>query len=120
MLVDLNLNPKAVLKLLGIKCKLEQVDWQVVKEYPFGTLGYDYEEGLKVATTPEGIVETVNMLKKLFKDNHIPKTMVARGGFEYNTLQVRATDSTNMESSIRLFNSIGLSPDARYPHIYTL
>jgi hypothetical protein len=95
-------------------------DWQIIKEYPFGTLGYDEEEGLKISTTPAGLSDTVKMIKKMYREHKIPKTMTAEKNFEYNTFQVKATDSTHHADSIELFKSLGLVADPRYKHIYTL
>jgi len=45
-------------KLFGVKGRLDSfADWQVLKEFSFGTLAWDYEEGFKFETTPAQLSE---------------------------------------------------------------
>lgn len=65
------LNPKQTLKTLGIKATLKMEDWLPLKDYPFGELGYDYEEGLRFRGTFKQIGELCEFIKKFHADNNI-------------------------------------------------
>lgn len=69
ILVSLFLNTQEVLRCLNIKCNLDRnADWQVIKKYPFGTLAFDCEEGLKIETNPDKVKECVSFLRKFMTD----------------------------------------------------
>ena len=57
------LGPKPIMKELGIRKRLENDDFQVLAEFPFGTLGYDYEEGLKFEVSSAQIKDLVAYLR---------------------------------------------------------
>ena len=68
-----NLNVKAVKKILGIRKALDKyADFQPLKEFVFGTLGYDHEEGLKFETTISKIPELIKWLKEFHNTYKVP------------------------------------------------
>ncbi len=46
-IISLWTSPAKTLKVFGINVKLRQEDWQHIKDFDFGELGYDEEEGLR-------------------------------------------------------------------------
>jgi len=70
--IDWWLNPKPIAKELRFKGKLVDEDWLVIKKMPFGEIGYDYEEGLKIETTTEQLSEAIVFLKAFHNEREIP------------------------------------------------
>jgi hypothetical protein len=68
------LDPNAVKKILEIKKRLTKEDWLPLKEFEFGTLGYDYEEGLKfeIPYDKEKLRNCAEWLKKFHRKYKIP------------------------------------------------
>ena len=66
------LKPEMVLSFLGIECELKHVDWQHIKEFPFGVLGYDYEEGLRFQTSIDQLKDLVSWIRSFHTEHHIP------------------------------------------------
>lgn len=67
-----NLNPRPVMRALGIRCKLGPFDFQPLREYSFGTLGYDEEEGLKFDTDTDKLVTLISWIKNFHTKRNIP------------------------------------------------
>jgi hypothetical protein len=74
------LDAKEVVKLLGIKVRLDRwADWQVIKQFPFGTLAYDYEEGIKLESSMEHLPEVIEFIKDFHFIHKIPILQDFRG-----------------------------------------
>lgn len=72
VIADWLLNPEMVLSFLGIECELKPVDWQPIKEFSFGVLGYDYEEGLRFETSINQLADLVSWILNFHFEYHIP------------------------------------------------
>lgn len=67
------LKPNVVKKDLGIKVKIDRyADWQELKKFEFGTLAYDYEEGLKFETDEKKLPALVEFIRKFHSERTIP------------------------------------------------
>lgn len=53
------------LKAMGIKARVQRVDWQHIKDFSFGELGYDYEEGLRFVVAADKLREAIAYLRGL-------------------------------------------------------
>ena len=60
------------MKTLRIKCELGPFDFQPLKKYSFGMLGYDEEEGLKFETDTDKIAELVSWIRAFHAKRQIP------------------------------------------------
>lgn len=72
VIANWSLNPSKVMKSLGIKCELGPFDFQPLKEYPFGTLGHDEEEGLKFETDTDRLTALVSWIRDFHSKKQIP------------------------------------------------
>jgi hypothetical protein len=71
VIANWSVNPEIVLSVFGIECKLEPVDWQPIKEFSFGVLGYDYEEGLRFETSIDQLANIVSWILVFHFEYHI-------------------------------------------------
>ena len=77
VVANLWVKPAVVLKHLGIPTRLQQEDWQVLHDYGFATLAYDYEEGLKFQATQPNVRHVKKLVEALtswVKAKDIPLT----------------------------------------------
>jgi len=72
VIANWNLNPKKVMRALGIRCELGPFDFQPLRKYPFGTLGYDEEEGLKFETDTDRLDTLVSWVQNFHSKREIP------------------------------------------------
>jgi hypothetical protein len=110
-------SPKAGLKLLGIKATLHREDWQILKQYPFGELAYDYEEGLKFSGEFKQLAQLVVFMKKVHSDNHISfRQPVGKGknAQEINIFQVSCSSSDEVKPFKRACKKTELVLDGGY------
>ena len=105
------LKPKPVCKVLGIKTKLEQEDWQVLKVYDWGELAYDYEEGLKLSTTPENLKKVVEFVKSFHKKYNISSKNLLEGQF---------TGFDSDEQDFKVFIEAGLKQSKEFDFVWGL
>lgn len=72
VIANWSLNPKEVIRALGIRCILGPFDFQPLRKYPFGTLGYDEEEGLKFETDTDKLDALVFWVRNFHSKRQIP------------------------------------------------
>ena len=72
VIANWGLHPKKVMRALGIRCKLGPFDFQPLRDYPFGELGYDEEEGLKFETDTDRIGNIVSWIRDFYAKHQIP------------------------------------------------
>jgi hypothetical protein len=65
-------NPQWLKQAMGIRKALERRDWQVLLKLPFGELGYDYEEGIKLTGDFEHLDEIIDWTRNLQSSLGIP------------------------------------------------
>jgi hypothetical protein len=66
------LDPKKVMRALGIRCELGPFDFQPLRKYPFGMLGYDEEEGLKFETDTDKLDALTRWIRDFHSKREIP------------------------------------------------
>lgn len=74
---------KYVLKKMAINVRLHSVDWQSIKHFDFGELGYDYEEGLRLYVPLVKLADALKYLRSLklaSKDVNVSLGIQASGG----------------------------------------
>ena len=88
------LNANAVKKEIGVKTRLDKyADFQSLKKFPFGELGYDYEEGLVFETTDKKLPALVDFIRKFHNERSIPFTAPKIGPlFSVNSCDSRDWD----------------------------
>jgi hypothetical protein len=106
------LNPRSVLKLLKIRIPLDQgADFQELKVFPWGILGYDHEEGLKfsVELDQAKVTAMVNFVKAFYRKHqiHIRSTLQAN------------TCSYNSDAK-GIFLAAGLKQSPEFSHVFIL
>ncbi len=105
------LNPRPVLKLLNIKTRLDHgADFQILKVFPWGQLGYDYEEGLKfsVQLDQAKVTAMVTFVKDFYRKNKIAP--------QSESLQAN-TCSYNPEAE-GIFLTAGLKQSPKFSHVF--
>jgi hypothetical protein len=82
IMVGWSLDPTDLLPELGIFDRLQDhADWQVLKEYSFGTLAFDHEEGLKFRTDIKRLPEVLEFIRKFHNERRIPFNYTAEYDF---------------------------------------
>ena len=71
VIANWGLYPKKVMRALGIRCKLGPFDFQPLRKYSFGMLGYDEEEGLKFETDTDKIADLVSWVRNFHNKRQI-------------------------------------------------
>jgi hypothetical protein len=72
VIANWHLDPKKVMRTLGIRCELGPFDFQPLRKYPFGTLGYDEEEGLKFETDTNKLDALITWVRNFHSKRQIP------------------------------------------------
>jgi hypothetical protein len=72
VIANWGLYPKKVMRALGIRCELGPFDFQPLRKYSFGILGYDEEEGLKFETDTDRISELVSWIHEFHDKKGVP------------------------------------------------
>ena len=72
VIANWSLNPKKVMRALGIRCELGPFDFQPLREYSFGTLGYDEEEGLKFETDTNNLNALTSWIRNFHSKSQLP------------------------------------------------
>lgn len=72
VIANWSLNTKKVMRALGIRCELGPFDFQPLRGYPFGTLGYDEEEGLKFETDTDKLNALTTWIRNFHSKRQIP------------------------------------------------
>jgi hypothetical protein len=98
------MDPKQLKNSLKISKKLQKgADWQVLKEFPFGTLGYDYEEGIKLVGTFEHLDKAIEYCSTIRKTLGLPRLRL--DGFPFISFDLTGTFDT---SYYKKFEEAGL------------
>ena len=108
VIIDWNVEPKVILRGLDLTEELNEVDWLVIKEYPFGTLGYDSEEGIKLQTTLDNLQSAIEFISNFHKKNLVPfEFKTEYGNTEYSVL-VSTYDTSETERLLLIGKQLGL------------
>ena len=76
------LPPEPTLRQLGIQVELDPcADWQVLKKYRFGELGWDYEEGLRFESTTHLLSDLVQFVREYHVQHNVPFVRYWSRGF---------------------------------------
>ena len=59
------------MRALGIRCELGPFDFQPLRKYSFGMLGYDEEEGLKFETDTDKIADLASWVRNFHNKRQI-------------------------------------------------
>jgi hypothetical protein len=71
--ISLFYKARPLAKALGFKQPLERgADWQVLGSFPWGTVGYDSEEGIRVHTTGSKLADATKWVKEKAKELGLP------------------------------------------------
>jgi hypothetical protein len=113
-------DPKLGMKLLGVKAKLRQEDWLVLKQFPFGEFAFDYEEGLKFSGNFKQIPELKQFIEKVHADNNLSLKAISGKGksaHEFDVFQVGCCSSETVPAFKRACKKAGLvaKEDSSWP-----
>ena len=72
VIANWTLEPRKVMRTLGIRCQLGPFDFQPLREYRFGVLGYDEEEGLKFEADTDKLSDLVSWVRRFHSKRNIP------------------------------------------------
>lgn len=109
------LDPTSVKRCLLIKKKLQREDSQTLKEYPFGELAYDYEEGLIWWTDEKKLAKLVQFIKDFNKQFHAELEEDGMANFE-----VKACDSRDWDAFKPIAEKAGLTMSKEYTFVAEL
>ena len=118
VIANWGLYPKKVMRALGIRCKLGPFDFQPLREYPFGELGYDEEEGLKFETDTDKIANLISWIRDFHNKRQISFL------YEDNSAVFECMLSSPTPGKIgtedNKFESAGLQRSERYSFVWEL
>ena len=118
VIANWGLNPKKVMKALGIKCKLGPFDFQPLKEYPFGELGHDEEEGLKFETDTDRVANLVSWVRDFHIKHQI--SFLYEDNSAIFTCMLSSPTPGKIDPEDDKFKLAGLQRSKRYDFVWEL
>jgi len=118
VIANWSLNPSKVMESLGIKCELGPFDFQPLKKYPFGVLGYDEGGGLKFETDTDRLTDLVCWIRDFHTKNQIP--FLQENESAVFSCNLTSPTPGKIHSEDHKFECAGLQRSKRYDFVWEL